>query len=255
MTSPTLAQLTDFIRDAKNLVAFTGAGISTESGIPDFRSPGTGIWSKMTPIQYQDFVASEAVRRTSWSRRFDGDRVMDQAQPNAGHRAIAQWVAEGRCRQVITQNVDNLHQNSGIPADKVIELHGNATYARCLSCAKRYELDVLERQFRANKTVDACTDCQGIIKTATISFGQQMPAEPMQLAQGATEGCDTFLVVGSSLTVQPAAGFPVLAKELGARLIIVNREPTPIDELADLLVRDGIGEALSYAAGMSARNG
>ena len=243
------------IQRSQNLVAFTGAGISTESGIPDFRSPGTGVWTKMAPIQFQDFISSEAARELSWSRRFDGDRAMDSARPNAGHEAIAHWVDEGRCKQVITQNVDNLHQNSGVPAEQVIELHGNATYAHCLSCAQRYELDDLEAQFRRDKQVAACADCQGIIKTATISFGQAMPAEPMRLAELATHACDTFMVVGSSLTVQPAAGFPVLAKERGARLIIVNREATPIDELADLVVRESIGEALAFAAAATSHDG
>ena len=249
MNTAALDQLRDLINRSENLVAFTGAGISTESGIPDFRSPGTGLWTKMQPIQYQEFISSEAIRTTSWSRRFDGERTMDSAKPNKGHQAIAQWIAEGRCTQIITQNVDNLHQDSGVPTGQIVELHGNATYAHCLTCKKRYELDLLEAQFREHGAVLPCSGCEGIIKSATISFGQQMPGEPMRLAQLATENCDTFLVVGSSLTVQPAASFPALAKQLGARLIIVNREETPLDDMADLLVRDSIGTALSYAAG------
>ena len=197
---------------------------------------------------FQDFIASEDVRATSWARRFDGERTMDSALPNRGHRAIAHWVAQGRCSQVITQNVDNLHQASGIPPERIVELHGNATYAKCLGCDTRYDLETLEAQFRAQHNVAPCPGCQGIIKTATISFGQEMPAEPMRLAQLASESCDTFMVVGSSLTVQPAASFPVIAKDLGATLIIVNRDETPLDALADLVVREGIGDALSYAA-------
>jgi len=204
----------------------------------------------MQPIMFQDFIGSEDVRATSWARRFDGERTMDNAQPNRGHKAIALWVSQGLCTQVITQNVDNLHQVSGIPTNQIVELHGNATYAKCLACDARYDLASLEAQFRAQHTVSPCVNCQGIIKTATISFGQEMPAEPMRLAQRATEACDTFMVVGSSLTVQPAASFPVIAKELGAKLVIVNRDETPLDGLADLVVREAIGDALSYAAGL-----
>ena len=236
---------------ANRLVIFTGAGISTESGIPDFRSPGTGLWNKMKPIMFQDFVSNEDIRQTSWRRRFDGERTMEDAHPNKGHEAVARLIERGTCTHLITQNVDNLHQNSGVPEDQIVELHGNATYASCLSCNLRYQLQTLEDQYRNQGKVSPCEQCGGIIKSATISFGQAMPEGPMQIAQQATEDCDTFMVIGSSLTVQPAAGFPELAKHLGARLIIVNRDPTPLDDLADLLVHEEIGLSLSFAVGIN----
>ncbi len=247
----TLNELRRLLEAAQSLVVFTGAGISTESGIPDFRSPGTGLWTKMKPIMFQDFVNSETVRQESWARRFEGDRPMENAQPNKGHEAVAELVRRGTCTCLITQNVDNLHQNSGIADERIVELHGNATYASCLSCSKRYELAELERQYNAQQRIDPCSGCGGIIKSATISFGQAMPEAQMQRAQSATEACDTFMVVGSSLTVHPAAGFPELAKHLGAKLIIVNREETPLDALADLVVHEEIGQALSFAVGIN----
>ncbi|MGA1371523.1 MAG: SIR2 family NAD-dependent protein deacylase [Pseudomonadales bacterium] len=240
--------LRDLLAAAQRVVFFTGAGISTESGIPDFRSPGTGVWNQVKPIQFQDFVASEQVRQESWRRRFDGDRVLEKARPNKGHAAIARLLAAGKVIAVITQNVDNLHQQSGVPDDRVIELHGNALYARCLSCQARYELDELEALFRQEGRVPPCRDCGGIIKTATISFGQSMPEREMQRAQAAIENCDLCIVAGSSLVVYPAAGFPELAKRLGAGLAIVNREETPLDSLADLVVRSELGVTLSRIA-------
>ena len=239
-------QFAQLIEAAKNIVFFTGAGISTESGIPDFRSPGTGLWTKMKPIQFQDFIASEDVRTESWRRRFDGERVMEGATPNKGHLAVAKLVNTGKCTAVITQNVDNLHQDAGVSSDRVIELHGNASFATCLSCGTRYEMADLETQFRAQDCVPPCSACGGIIKTATISFGQSMPEAEMQRAQAATEACDLMIVAGSSLAVYPAAGFPEYAKRLGATLVIVNREPTPLDDIADLVLHDEIGPTLAY---------
>jgi NAD-dependent deacetylase len=179
--------LKQLIDSSERIVFFTGAGISTESGIPDFRSPGTGLWTKMKPIQFQDFVASDAVRQESWRRRFSGERVLERARPNAGHRAIARLAEVGKVIAVITQNVDNLHQDSGVPVDKVIELHGNAHHATCLSCGWRYELAELETQFREHGRVEPCARCGGIVKTATISFGQSMPEREMARAQTAIE--------------------------------------------------------------------
>lgn len=219
--------LRDLVDGSQRIVFFTGAGISTESGIPDFRSPGTGLWNKIKPIEFQDFLASEDVRRESWRRRFTGERLMENAKPNVGHQAIARLVEEGRVLAVITQNVDNLHQDSGVPDDQVVELHGNASYATCLSCGLRYEMPDLEAQFHRHERIDPCTRCGGIIKSATISFGQAMPEEAMARAQTAVEACDLCIVVGSSLVVYPAAGFPEYAKRLGAGLAIVNREETP----------------------------
>ncbi len=246
-----LDRLRRMLDSAQRIVFFTGAGISTESGIPDFRSPGTGLWTKMKPIQFQDFIASDSIRQESWRRRFSGERVIENAKPNKGHEAIAQLIRHGKASSVITQNVDNLHQNSGIEPSQIIELHGNATYAKCLDCGRRYELADLERQFTEMGRVAPCAECDGIIKGATISFGQSMPEREMRRAQEQTVQCDLFVVVGSSLVVYPAAGFPELAKELGAKLAIVNREPTPLDRIADLVVHREIGPTLSFAVGIN----
>ncbi|HMN43725.1 MAG TPA: Sir2 family NAD-dependent protein deacetylase [Povalibacter sp.] len=247
---PSAAQvetLRKLIRASRHTVFFTGAGISTESGIPDFRSPG-GVWTRMQPIYYQDFIASEDTRREAWRRRFGNGDGWVGAEPNAGHRAVAQLIADGRAAAVITQNVDNLHQLSGVPEDKVIELHGNSTYATCLSCHVRYELADLEREFRSSGTVSACARCGGIIKSATISFGQQMPALPMQRADEQTMLCDLFIVLGSSLSVFPAADFPLRARQKGAALVIVNRDPTQMDDAADLVIHAGIGATMSLVS-------
>ena len=243
MSRTDLARL---IADARRMVVFSGAGISTESGVPDFRSPG-GVWSKMKPIQFQDFVNDEAMRREAWTRTFTGKAGWVGAKPNAGHFAVARLVAQGKVEAVVTQNVDNLHQESGVPAERVVELHGNASYATCLDCGERHELDELKDGFLKAGEIPYCRACGGLVKTATISFGQAMPAAPMARAEAATLACDRFLVLGSSLVVYPAAGFPLLAKRNGAKLAIVNREPTELDGYADLVLHDEIGPALSAA--------
>lgn len=244
---PSRADLARLIADARRVVVFTGAGISTESGIPDFRSPG-GVWSRMKPIYFQDFVSSEEKRREAWERAFGGRAGWVGREPNAGHMGVARLVARGKASAVITQNVDNLHQASGIPADRVIELHGNASYATCLECGERHELEDLKVLYQATGDLPACRDCSGIVKTATISFGQAMPQEPMARAEAETLACDLFLVLGSSLVVYPAAGFPVMAKRNGAMLAIVNREPTELDPYADLVLHDEIGPVMTVAA-------
>lgn len=247
-----LDRLRALIEDARRVALFTGAGISTESGIPDFRSPGSGLWNRIKPIEFQDFLASEAVRRESWRRRFAGDaNSWDGARPNAGHLAVAKLVAQGKADGVITQNVDNLHQDAGVPAANVVELHGNTRYAKCLTCERRYELADLRREFARRGTVRPCASCGGIIKTATISFGQPMPSAAMARAQALVDDCDLFLVIGSSLTVYPAAGFPEHAKRRGAMLAILNREPTPLDHIADLVLRREIGPTLKAVVGAS----
>ena len=245
-----LRNLERLIEDAKRVVFFTGAGISTESGIPDFRSPG-GIWSKMKPIEFSDFVNSPAARHESWRRRFDGGDRLNSAEPSAGHMAITQLIASGKASSVITQNVDNLHQASGVPDEQVIELHGNASYATCLTCAKRYELDALREVWARTKEISPCIQCGGIIKSATISFGQAMPETEMQRAEFETRRADLFMVVGSSLVVYPAAGFPELAKRLGAHLVILNREETPLDGEADLVLHREIGPTLGGLVGQN----
>ena len=238
------------IAAAQNIVAFTGAGISTESGIPDFRSPG-GFWTKYKPIEFGDFLASEEARRESWRRKFASHETLQRATPNAGHRALARLVEQGKMPAVITQNIDGLHQASGVPEDKVIELHGNTTYAACLECLRRYELDWVRAIFAVGEQLPLCTACGGMIKTATISFGQSMPEAEMARAQEATLAADLFIVIGSSLVVYPAAGFPILAKRNGSRLVILNREPTDQDEMADLVINAEIGATMSRAVGVN----
>lgn len=244
------AELRRLIDAAGRIAIFTGAGISTDSGIPDFRGTN-GVWTKMQPILFQDFVADAAARREAWRRRFDSDDVMRAAQPNRGHRAVALLVRQGRTRTVITQNIDGLHQASGIPDDQVIELHGNSTYAACLACGTRHEITDLRADFAREGDVPGCRACGGLVKTATISFGQSMPEEPMRRAQAETLAADLFLVLGSSLAVYPAAGFPEMAKRSGARLVIVNKEPTPLDPIADLVLHAPIGDAMAGAVGVN----
>jgi NAD-dependent deacetylase len=239
-----VARLRDLIANARAIVPFTGAGISTECGIPDFRSPG-GIWTRMAPIQFDDFLASQEMRDESWRRRFAMEEQFSTARPGRGHRALAALHRAGKVPAVITQNIDNLHQASGIPAERVIELHGNTTYATCLDCARRYELAWVRERFRADGRSPDCA-CGGYIKTATISFGQAMPDGPMRKAEELTLACDVFLAIGSSLVVWPAAGFPVMAKRNGARLVILNRDATDFDDLADLVIHDDIGSVLSH---------
>ncbi|RYY99000.1 MAG: NAD-dependent deacetylase [Alphaproteobacteria bacterium] len=239
-------QLADELKRSSRIVVFTGAGISTESGIPDFRSPG-GVWSKMKPIYFQEFVSSEARRREAWTRVYSGAAGWVGKAPNQGHFAVARLAASGRCAAVITQNVDNLHQASGVADGQVVELHGNASYATCLKCGLRHELEELRPVFEVEGRIPTCRDCGGLVKTATISFGQQMPEEPMMRAEAETQLCDLFLVLGSSLVVTPAALFPVKAKQHGARLVILNRDPTPLDEIADLVLNEEIGPTLTAA--------
>ncbi|MGH6684635.1 MAG: SIR2 family NAD-dependent protein deacylase, partial [Pseudolabrys sp.] len=203
-----------------------------------------GLWSKNQPIQFDDFLGSQDMRNESWRRRFAMEQHFAQAKPGRGHRALASLYRAGKVPGLVTQNIDNLHQMSGIAPHDVVELHGNTTYASCLDCAKRYELSWVKREFsRGNHCAPDC-DCGGYIKTATVSFGQSMPVEAMMRAEELTQDCDLFLAIGSSLVVWPAAGFPLMAKRNGAALVIINREPTEFDALADLVVRHDIGDVL-----------
>lgn len=245
-----LERLREMVGSAKRIVAFTGAGISTESGIPDFRSPG-GIWTKYQPIYFDDFMSSEEMRREAWRRKFATDETMTRAEPNAGHRALAKLVEQGRMSAIITQNIDGLHQRSGVPEQRIIELHGNTTYASCLDCGQRYELAPIKKDFVASGKLPICEKCDGIVKTATISFGQAMPEIQMARAQDETQSCDLFIVLGSSLVVYPAAGFPRIAKRRGVRLVIVNRDPTDQDDDADLVIHQEIGPTLSRVVGVN----
>jgi NAD-dependent deacetylase len=234
--------LAKHIDAANRVVVFTGAGISTESGIPDFRSPG-GVWSKMQPIYYQDFVADREARREGWRRVFERTAGWTGAAPNAGHHAIAKLVDMGKVTSVVTQNVDNLHQDGGVPDDKVIEVHGNASYAKCLNCGKRHEYETLRPRWEADEDI-TCDFCGGLVKSATISFGQAMPERKMEFAESEALSCDLMIAIGSSLVVYPAANIPLIAKQNGAKYIIINREETEHDIYADMVIHTEIGPLL-----------
>jgi NAD-dependent deacetylase len=236
-------RLRDLIAEANRIVPFTGAGISTECGIPDFRSPG-GLWTQNKPIQFEDFVSSREMRDESWRRRFAMEERFGDAKPGRGHLALASLYRAGKVPGLVTQNIDNLHQASGIAPRDVVELHGNTTYALCLDCAERYELAWVREKFESAGGHAPDCACGGFIKTATVSFGQAMPSDAMQRAEELATACDLFLAIGSSLVVWPAAGFPLLAKRNGAALVIINREATEFDEIADLVVHDDIGDVL-----------
>lgn len=238
------ARLVELIERSERVVPFTGAGISTESGIPDFRSPG-GLWTKTQPIPFDQFLASREMRDEAWRRRFAMDELFSMAKPTRGHLALASLYRSGKSPGVITQNIDNLHQASGIAQKDVIELHGNTTFATCLDCNRRYELAEMKTKFHSAGGRAPDCDCGGYIKTATVSFGQAMPEQAMARAQDWASDCDLFIAIGSSLVVWPAAGFPLQAKKNGAALVIVNREATEFDSIADLVIRDDIGDALA----------
>ena len=239
-----IARLRELVHAAGNIVPFTGAGISTECGIPDFRSPG-GLWTKNRPIPFAEFVSSQEARNESWRRRFAMEEQFAGARPGRGHRAIASLYRAGKVPAVVTQNIDNLHQASGIPGEDIVELHGNTTFAQCLDCNERFELQWVRGRMDAGKgCAPDCPRCGGYIKTATISFGQAMPDAAVRRAQDLAQSCELLLSIGSSLVVWPAAGLPLLAKRSGAMLVIINREPTDFDEIADLVMRDDIGTVL-----------
>jgi NAD-dependent deacetylase len=243
-----LDDLARLIDAAERIVLFTGAGISTDSGIPDFRSPG-GIWTKQTPIEFSEFMRSDEARRETWRRRFAMEPILRAAAPNRGHRAVAELIRTGKAPAVITQNIDGLHQDSGIPDDKVIELHGNTTYAHCLECGTRYEIEALRVDFEQDRIVPHCA-CGGWVKTATVSFGQSMPINEMRRAERETLMADLFIAIGSSLVVYPAAGFPELAKRNGAVLAILNLQRTGLDDFADVVLNRPIGETLGAVVGV-----
>jgi NAD-dependent deacetylase len=242
--------LAEEVGAALSVVMFTGAGLSTEAGIPDFRSPGS-LWTVNKPIPFDAFRASRAARAEAWRRKFAMDDSYVGARPTIGHDAIAALARSGKVASVITQNIDGLHQVSGVPDDRLVELHGNGTYATCLDCGTRHELREVRPAFEATAEPPSCRACEGPVKSATISFGQAMPEDAMRRAAAATLACDLFVAVGSSLVVYPAAGFPSAAKSAGARLIIVNREPTPLDGEADLVLRCEIGPLFSVLLGPS----
>lgn len=240
MTPP--AQLAAWLHAAKRAVAFTGAGISTESQIPDFRSPG-GVWARYSPVYYQDFLAASAARVEYWRQKSEAHRDFAAARPNRGHEILARWEATGRLRAVVTQNIDELHQAAGSRA--VVELHGTAKRVACLECGARYDADPMVAEFQATGVPPNCANCGGLTKHATISFGQNLVPDVLLAATKLARECDLFLALGSSLVVTPAADLPRLAQRRGARLAIINREPTPLDANAELVIHGPLGETLA----------
>ena len=229
------------LRRANDVVFFTGAGISTESGIPDFRSPG-GKWTRMRPVYFDEFMSSEEARVQAWQRKKESYNLYKEVKPNIGHTSISDFEKRGKLLGLITQNIDGLHSRGGVSDDKIVELHGSDRTVVCLSCRKEFDPDEVLASLGETFSSPRCDACDGLLKTGTISFGQPMPQAAMQQAQIWSEAADVFIVVGSSLVVQPAASFPVIAKQAGALLAIVNREPTHIESLADYSYQGEIGE-------------
>lgn len=226
---------------SRAMVFFTGAGISTESGVPDFRSPG-GVWTQYQPVLFQDFLASESARVQHWQLKKATYELFKTVEPNLAHLAICEYEKRGRLLGLITQNIDGLHKLAGISDEKLVELHGTDRLVTCLQCGKRYQPADVYENLGEPFTAPTCDTCGGFLKSANVSFGQSMPIEAMQRAQAWSERADIFLVLGSSLQVQPAASFPVIAKRAGALLAIVNRDPTPLDEIADFVHHGAIGD-------------
>lgn len=236
-----LEALHDLVRMARSGVAFTGAGISTESGIPDYRGP-QGMWNTETPVYYQDFMASREARVRAWQRGVRMYHRCGNAKPNDGHLTLAELERRGHVAAVITQNIDGLHRDAG--SENVIELHGTNRYAACQHCWKEWPTTVIIERVEKGDEAPECDACGGPIKARTISFGQAMPEKEMRLASEVTLKADLFISIGSSLVVEPAASFPVLAKRNGASLVIINGDPTPLDHIADLVIRERIGPTM-----------
>ncbi len=229
------------IRSHRDIVLFTGAGISTESGVPDFRSPG-GVWTKYQPVYFQDFLASEAARIQHWRLKKATYELFKTVKPNIGHYAIRDFEQRGQLLGLITQNIDGLHKLAGVSEERLVELHGTDRLVTCLDCGKHFEPANVYENLGDEFSSPTCDACGGFLKSANISFGQQMPEQPMRRAQAWAEAAEVFIVIGSSLQVQPAASFPVIAKRSGALLAIVNRDETPLDDIADYVYHGGIGE-------------
>ena len=237
----TLEDFAARVRRAADIVFFTGAGISTESGIPDFRSPG-GTWTRMKPVYFDEFLSSEEARVRAWRRKKESHRLYQEVEPNIGHTSIRDLEKRGQLLGLITQNIDGLHSRGGVSEDKIVELHGSDRTVACLGCGKAFDPDAVLEALGEEFVSPRCDACNGLLKSGTVSFGQPMPREAMQRAQAWSEAAEIFVVVGSSLVVQPAASFPVVAKQAGALLAIVNREATHMDSLADYLYQGEIGE-------------
>jgi NAD-dependent deacetylase len=236
-------RLAAFIRESKKPVVFTGAGVSTESGIPDFRSPG-GIWSRYDPEDFtiQRYVADREARKRNWAYRREFLAV--DRKPNPAHLAIAALEKMGKLLGVITQNIDGLHRDAGNSPEKIIELHGTIRLSKCLECNDRLPIQDIFKRIDAGDEDPHCRKCGGLLKAATVSFGEAMPFEEMQRADAHSRECDLFIAMGSSLVVYPAAGFPMIAKSAGARLVILNFTPTDIDAHADLVIHSGVGTVM-----------
>ncbi len=235
-------ELRRHVEDARNMVVLTGAGISTESGIPDFRSPG-GIWSQFRIIGYSEFMADEKARLEDWRRRFAMEDMMGDIRPNIGHEVIAGWARSGKCSCLVTQNIDGLHREAGTPEEAIIEIHGNARSALCTACGLRHTIEDCRKQVGAG-SAPVCVSCQGIVKSAVVMFGETMPVAATDQAFAVAESCDLFIAIGTSLLVHPAASLPLAAKRNGAALVIINGEATPADRHGDLVVHGRIGEVL-----------
>jgi NAD-dependent protein deacetylase/lipoamidase len=236
-------ELADFgahLRKSRDIVFFTGAGVSTESGVPDFRSPG-GVWTKHQPVYFQDFISSEAARVRHWKLKKEIYQLYKSVEPNIAHLTISDFEKRGRLLGLITQNVDGLHSLAGVSNEKLVELHGTDRVVRCLDCQKSFEAAAIYEKLGDDFTPPTCDDCGGYLKSATISFGQSMPVDAMKQAQAWSERAEVFIVLGSSLQVQPAASFPVVAKRRGSLLAIINRDETPLDDLADFSHHGSIG--------------
>jgi len=252
-----IAAIVELIVNSRRFVVFTGAGVSTESGIPDFRSPG-GIWEKYDPddFTYQRFLSSEEAREKYWKMSTEFYHSMKDVRPNAAHLAIAELERMGKVDCVITQNVDGLHQKAGSSPERVIELHGTTLSVSCLNCKKKYSRDAVQGMIARGIKVPRCDECNGILKPDTISFGQAMPERETAEAYNRSSMCDLFMVIGSSLVVQPAASMPLVAKERGAKLVIINRDPTPYDRLADHVIHGPAGATMAaIIEGVRARIG
>ena len=243
-------QIAQWITTSQRVVVFVGAGLSTESGIPDFRSPG-GVWDRYDPqdFYFQNFVASEAAREKYWQMATEMYEPMKKAQPNWAHLAIAEMERLGKLDCIITQNIDGLHLKAGNSEEKVIQLHGTAMAVSCLRCGKRYDRDEIQERIQKGVKAPLCDDCGGPLKPATISFGQAMPEKETEEAHHRSASSDLFIVIGSSLVVQPAASMPLVAKRNGAKLVIINRDPTPYDDRADIVIHGQAGPLMAAILG------
>lgn len=246
MSGEKIEYLSSLIRESSNIVIFTGAGVSTESGVPDFRSPG-GIWDRFDPseMSFQKFISSASSRSKYWEFYRECRKDFQRAEPNPAHLAIAELERRGKLNAVITQNIDELHQKAGNSPEKVLELHGTMRKIRCLDCEAPYPWEEAIRLLEQGEPVGNCSQCGGLVKPATISFGQQLPLRTLEEAQQRTRSADLFISIGSSLVVYPAAFLPEMAKDAGATLVIINREPTPFDAIADLVIHGQAGQVLA----------